>query len=68
MKAGVNERMSNLLAVRSPDGAASLTDATTPINLFPILFNAYFGESIDLLPDDTYAWADGDVAATKIEP
>ena len=68
MRAGVNERMSNLLALRSPDGAVSLPDDTTPINLFPILFNAYFGESIDLLPDDTFAWADGDAAPTRIEP
>lgn len=68
LRAGVNERTSNLLAVRSPDGAVSLGDKATPINLFPLLFDAYLGESIELLPDETFAWATGETVAHRIEP
>jgi hypothetical protein len=60
---GMNERTSNIMAVRSVDGAVTLADDATPINLLPAVFNAYLGESIARLPDETYAWADDDAMA-----
>jgi hypothetical protein len=46
---------SNLLALYLPDGgAAGLDDHMTLINVFPHIFNTYFGTDIDYLPDISY--------------
>jgi len=45
-RSDLQERFSNLFAARTPARTALFPDDTTPVNLFPLLFDAYFGESI----------------------
>jgi len=51
----VKERTSILYAIFLPDGNyKEFSEAMTPINTYRILFNRYFGEDNDLLPDKSY--------------
>lgn len=46
---------SNLLALYLPDGGDErLDDHMTLVNLFPTIFNTYFGTDIEYLPDESY--------------
>ena len=46
---------SNLLALYLPDGGdQGLDDHMTLVNLFPTIFNTYFGTDIEYLPDESY--------------
>lgn len=46
---------SNLLALYLPDGGTEgLDDHMTLVNVFPTIFNTYFGTDIELLPDESY--------------
>lgn len=46
---------SNLLALYLPDGGEQdLDDHMTLVNLFPMIFNTYFGTEIEYLPDESY--------------
>jgi hypothetical protein len=46
---------SNLLALYLPDGGAQgLDEHMTLVNVFPTIFNTYFGTDIELLPDESY--------------
>lgn len=46
---------SNFMALYLPDdGAVGLNDHMTMINVFPLIFNTYFGTEIDYLPDICY--------------
>ena len=46
---------SNLLALYLPeDGAAGLDEHMTLVNVFPTIFNTYFGTELGLLPDESY--------------
>jgi hypothetical protein len=48
-----------LLALYLPDGGAEgLDDHMTMINVFPHIFNTYFGTEIELLPDISYTHTD----------
>jgi hypothetical protein len=50
---------SNLLALYLPeDGAAGLDDHMTLVNVFPHIFNTYFGTKIKYLPDISYTHTD----------
>jgi hypothetical protein len=52
-----------LTAYRMPGvdmAAQGFTDRTSPVNAFRILFNAYFGADLELLPDVTYLSPDTD--------
>jgi hypothetical protein len=50
---------SNLLALYLPDGsAAGLDDQMTLVNVFPHIFNTYFGTNIETLPDRSYTHTD----------
>jgi hypothetical protein len=52
-----------LTAYRMPGvdmAAQGFTDRTSPVNAFRILFNAYFGAGLELLPDVTYLSPDTD--------
>ena len=50
----MEERFSNFFAASTP-GAPGLYGASpTPVNLFPILLNHYFGAEIPLQPDDRF--------------
>jgi hypothetical protein len=42
----LSERVSNLFAAFTPDQQELFGDVTTPVNLFPILFDAYFGTDL----------------------
>jgi len=53
----LDERTSNIIAVRSPDGVLTLPPGTTPVNLFPLLFNSYLGTQIPTVDDRSYTWA-----------
>jgi hypothetical protein len=52
-----------LTAYRMPGvdmAAQGFTDRTSPVNAFRILFNAYFGANLEILPDLTYLSPDTD--------
>ncbi|MFH1289279.1 MAG: sulfatase-like hydrolase/transferase, partial [Patescibacteria group bacterium] len=52
---GVNERSSILYAVYFPDqNYKNFYSTITPVNTFKILFNNYFNENLELLPDKTF--------------
>ncbi len=52
---GVNERMSILYAVYLPDkDYDNFNQTMTPVNTFRIIFNNYFNEDLELLPDKSY--------------
>ena len=50
----LDERFSNLFAARTPGHAGVFTESQTPVNVFPRLFNAYFGTDLPLQADATY--------------
>jgi hypothetical protein len=62
----LEERTSNLLAVRAPGRPDVLPAGTTPVNVLPRLFNAYFGTQLPLQPDTTWAWR-GDSVLDLVE-
>ena len=49
-----DNRLKILEAVYLPDGYEKLYPSITPVNLFRIIFNEYFGASYSLLPDISY--------------
>lgn len=51
----LDERFSTLFAARTPGHSGVFTDNQTPINLFPRLFNVYFGTEYELQSDATFA-------------
>lgn len=51
----LKERMSILNAYLIPSGNyGQLNDHITPVNTFRVVFNAYFGTDLELLPDESY--------------
>lgn len=53
------ERFGNLFAARTP-GRSDVFDVNgTLVNVFPALFESYFGVSVPRQPDLHYAWRDG---------
>jgi hypothetical protein len=50
----MDERFGNFTAALTPGADGLLGEAPTPVNIFPILLNHYFGASIPLQPDDMY--------------
>jgi hypothetical protein len=51
----IKERMSNLVACYVPDVIrAGLYDSITPVNIFRVVFNQYFGAHYRLLPDKNF--------------
>jgi len=52
---GVGERTGVLYAIYFPDkDYRDFYETITPVNTFRIIFNKYFGEKMELLPDKTY--------------
>jgi hypothetical protein len=48
-------RMANFMALYFPGGGISnLYPTLTPINIFRLVFNTYFGQNFPLLADDSY--------------
>ena len=57
----LEQKFGILFAMRVPDAdleAEGFHDAITPVNTFPILFNARFGTDLPLLPDEVWAHED----------
>ena len=51
----LKEKMSNFHAFYLPNGDSSLmSEATTPVNIFRVLFNSYFNEKYEILPDKIF--------------
>jgi len=50
----VPARLGNLMAIRDPSGRATLPDGSTPVNLLPRLFNAYFDLDLPYHADTSY--------------
>jgi hypothetical protein len=47
----IQERMTNLIAIRAPTGDAGLYPDITLVNVFRVIFNEVFGADYPLLPD-----------------
>ena len=56
-----DEALATLFAARTPGHEDLFPDTITLVNLFPILFNAYFGLDLPTSPDRTYTPADGPI-------
>lgn len=51
----IQARMSNLVACYLPDKKSEiLYDSITPVNIFRVIFNSYFGTNYELLEDKLY--------------
>jgi len=51
----LRQRMSNFQAFYLPNGDSSLmSEATTPVNIFRVLFNSYFNENYEILSDKIF--------------
>jgi hypothetical protein len=53
---GGPEHYANLFAATTPGHPGLFPDDVSPVNVFPILFNAYFDTDLALLPNGIYAW------------
>ena len=54
-KEGLQERHSNFVAILVPNSDKEIFYETiTPVNIFRIIFNNYFGETLPLLDDKMY--------------
>ena len=54
-RTNVKEGLANLSAYYLPHGGdKNLYSEITPVNIFAVIFNYYFGKKIDLLPDKSY--------------
>lgn len=51
----LEERMANLFAAYTPGEVGLFGDGITPVNLLPILFNAYLDTEFPCHPDDSFA-------------
>lgn len=56
----------NFTAVRTPGKDIGLHETVTPVNLFRLIFNAYFDAEYGILPDRAYDVAGGDNAGYDI--
>jgi hypothetical protein len=51
---GIETRLANLFAARTPGRPRLFPDDVTLVNVLPILFNGYLGTNLPLQPDATY--------------
>jgi hypothetical protein len=56
----------NLLAARTPGHEDAFVDVRTPVNVFPALFNAYFGASYELQSDTQFDF--GEAGELRVWP
>ncbi len=66
----IKERLSNLSLFYLPEGGSSILYPTiTPVNIFRLIFNYYFGANFEKLEDISY-WSDlsGQYMFKKVEP
>ena len=62
------ERSSNILAVYSPSHPGLFASPTTPVNILPRVFNAYFGMAVPEQPDTIFAWRDSRLDTVAVDP
>jgi hypothetical protein len=62
------ERSSNILAAYSPGHLGLFASPTTPVNILPRIFNAYFGMTIPEQPDTTFAWRESRLDTIAVDP
>ena len=60
-KTDLVERSSNFFAAFTPGQPGLFDDFTTPVNIFPTLFDGYFGLDVPRQPDTIYAWSGPEV-------
>jgi hypothetical protein len=60
-------RLGNLFAARTPAAPDLFSDPPTPVNLFGILFNAYLGTEVPLLPDRYFLEVGRQLDLTEIQ-
>jgi hypothetical protein len=63
----IDERSSNILAVRTPGHPNLLPAGTTPINVLPRILNAYLDTDLPYHPDTTWAWEAGHSVLDAVE-
>ena len=51
---GISNRVANLFWSRTPGRDGVFPDSVSLVNVFPLLFNAYFGTQLQVSPDDAY--------------
>jgi len=56
-KTDLVERSSNFFAAYTPGRPELFDKFTTPVNIFPTLFDGYFGLHVPRQPDTIYAWS-----------
>jgi len=56
-KTDLVERSSNFFAAYTPGQPDLFDEFTTPVNIFPKLFDGYFGLDVPKQPDTIYAWS-----------
>jgi hypothetical protein len=56
-KTDLVERSSNFFATFAPRQPKLFDTFTTPVNIFPTLFDGYFGMDVPRSPDTIYAWS-----------
>ena len=61
------ERSSNFFATFTPGRPGLFDRFTTPINIFPTLFDGYLDRTFPLQPDTIYAWKDSELNLFPVE-
>jgi hypothetical protein len=61
------ERSSNFFATFTPGRPGLFDRFTTPVNIFPTLFDGYLGRSFDRQPDTIYAWKGSELNLFPVE-
>jgi hypothetical protein len=63
----LDERSSNILAVRTPGHPGLLPPGTTPINVMPRILNAYLDTDLPCLSDTSWSWEAGHSILDEVE-
>lgn len=64
----IETRASDFLAASTPGHPGLMDEVRSPINLFPALFEAYFGLHIDRQPDSIWGWRGSYLDAVQASP
>ncbi len=64
----IETRASNFLAASTPGHPGLMAEVHSPVNLFPALFEAYFGLHIDRQPDSIWGWRGSYLDAVEASP
>lgn len=67
LAADLNIRTSNFIALLAPGHADLLPNDATPVNIFPIVLNAYLGTDLAIQPNEFWAWRTGSSILDYVE-